>query len=281
MKKIILLLTFVFTLLSAHAGIGVCDSAPDENGHFNSPYIKSGSITWDDATKTLTLDNAVVEYTSDTPYDYVYPILITEDATIIIHGECKLITTGYVALGFEGSDSKNVTIQGDGSLYISSIMRGIFLRCTHLTIKDITLQNENSIMNNGDGVLCALTFDNVQANIKGQVERIGEGITFRNCSITYPEDAYIAQSDNSYYIACGDDERPDYIVISRDGNIPGGILGDLDNNGMVDVEDVNAAINIILKLNTMADYPGNGDIDGNGMIDVEDVNAMINIILKL
>ena len=47
------------------------------------------------------------------------------------------------------------------------------------------------------------------------------------------------------------------------------------------VEDVNAAINIILKLNTMADYPGNGDMDANGIIDVEDVNAIINIILKL
>ena len=60
-----------------------------------------------------------------------------------------------------------------------------------------------------------------------------------------------------------------------------GVTGDLDGSGLVDVEDVNAAINIILKLKTMADYPGNGDMDGNGMIDVEDVNAMINIILHL
>ena len=58
-------------------------------------------------------------------------------------------------------------------------------------------------------------------------------------------------------------------------------LGDLDKNGIIDVEDVNAAINIILKLKTVADYPGNGDMDGNGFIDVEDVNAIINIILKL
>lgn len=281
MKKIILLLTFVFTLLSAHATVTVCDSDPDENGHFNSPYIKSGSITWNDATKTLTLNNAVVEYTSDSPYDYIYPVRATEDVTIIIQGECKLTTTGYVALCFEGTNSKNVTIQGDGRLYISSILRGIFLICTRLTIKDITLQNENSIMNNGDGVLCALTFDNVQANIKDFVGRIGEGITFKNCSITYPEDAYIAHNEYGYYIACGNDERADNIVISRDDNNHGGLSGDLDGNGMVDVEDVNAAINIILKFSTVADYPGNGDIDGNNMIDVEDVNAMINIILKL
>ncbi|MBO7609117.1 MAG: hypothetical protein J6S96_02795, partial [Muribaculaceae bacterium] len=60
-----------------------------------------------------------------------------------------------------------------------------------------------------------------------------------------------------------------------------GLMGDLDNSGIVDVEDVNAAINIILKIKNMSDYPGNGDMDGNGYIDVEDVNAIINIILKL
>ena len=57
--------------------------------------------------------------------------------------------------------------------------------------------------------------------------------------------------------------------------------GDIDGSGIVDVEDVNAAINIILKLKSVSDYPGKGDIDGNGIIDVEDVNAIINIILKL
>ncbi|MBO7609450.1 MAG: dockerin type I repeat-containing protein [Muribaculaceae bacterium] len=60
-----------------------------------------------------------------------------------------------------------------------------------------------------------------------------------------------------------------------------GLLGDFDNSGIIDVEDVNAAINIILKIKSMSDYPGNGDMDGNGYIDVEDVNAIINIILKL
>ena len=72
--------------------------------------------------------------------------------------------------------------------------------------------------------------------------------------------------------------------VEPNGSGPGpqpGILGDIDGSGIVDVEDVNAAINIILKLKTMADYPGNGDMDGNGMVDVEDVNAIINIILKL
>ena len=57
--------------------------------------------------------------------------------------------------------------------------------------------------------------------------------------------------------------------------------GDMDGSGIIDVEDVNAMINIILKFKTISDYPGNGDMDGNSIIDVEDVNALINIILKL
>ncbi|MBO7610225.1 MAG: phosphodiester glycosidase family protein [Muribaculaceae bacterium] len=70
-------------------------------------------------------------------------------------------------------------------------------------------------------------------------------------------------------------------VYSRVPDEPAGIKGDLDGSGIIDVEDVNAMINIILKLKTISEYPGNGDMDNNGFIDVEDVNAVINIILKL
>lgn len=65
------------------------------------------------------------------------------------------------------------------------------------------------------------------------------------------------------------------------GGAPVGVRGDIDGNGLVDVEDVNAAINIVLKLNNSSDYPGSADLDNNGIVDVEDVNAIINIILKL
>ena len=58
------------------------------------------------------------------------------------------------------------------------------------------------------------------------------------------------------------------------------VMGDVTGDEIVDVEDVNAAINIILKVKTSADYPGNSDINFDGVIDVEDVNAIINIILK-
>ncbi len=63
----------------------------------------------------------------------------------------------------------------------------------------------------------------------------------------------------------------------------GGKLGDVDGNNMVDVDDVNAAINLILNYNAYKNqykYPQNADMDGNNMVDVDDVNLIINIILE-
>ena len=57
--------------------------------------------------------------------------------------------------------------------------------------------------------------------------------------------------------------------------------GDVDGDSKVDVSDVNAVINIILKTKLATDYPGNADIDNDGKVDVSDVNAIINLILKL
>lgn len=65
MKKLFLLCLSLIATLGAVAEITVCDVSPDTNGHFNCPYIKSGSIIWDQDNRTLTLNNAVVEYKRD------------------------------------------------------------------------------------------------------------------------------------------------------------------------------------------------------------------------
>ncbi len=58
------------------------------------------------------------------------------------------------------------------------------------------------------------------------------------------------------------------------------LYGDVDGSAMVDVDDVNAMINLILNYDQYKDqYPGSADLDGNGLVDVDDVNALINIIL--
>ena len=273
MKKIILLLTCLLAVLSAGADISVCNVAPDANGHFNSPYIKSGSITWDNTSKTLTLDNAVVEYYTDNKYDFVYPLTVTEDATIVVHGECKLLTNGFSAIDTHSYSMKYITITGDGSLSTSSTWIDIYLYCARLTIKDIYLETVNGIAENGNGVNVALTFDNVRAYIKGRIERIGEGITFKNCSITYPADAYIAEYVGyGYAIYYGNGDIPDHIIISRDGENPGDVNGD----GEVNIADVNTLIDMILSGN----HSAKGDVNEDNEVNIADVNALIDMILN-
>ena len=57
------------------------------------------------------------------------------------------------------------------------------------------------------------------------------------------------------------------------------LTGDVDGSGIVDVDDVNALINIILGFKLTSDFVGVADLDGSGIVDVDDVNAIINIIL--
>ena len=263
-------LTALLVAMGASAQVSVCGVWPDENGHFDCPYIKGGTVTWDDASHTLTLNKAVVEYSSDNLYDGVNLIRVTEDVTIVVQGECKLITTGFVALAFDSYNVKNITLKGNGQLYTSSMWLDIFLVCTRLTIQDITLSVKNGIGNNAEGTCVALTFDKVQATINGGVYRIGEGITFKGCAITYPKDAYVENTGYGYGIYCGDYGSPDQIIISRNRK------GDVNGDGEVTVADVNAVINVILGYGSNM----NADVNNDGEVTVADVNVIIDIILN-
>ncbi len=56
--------------------------------------------------------------------------------------------------------------------------------------------------------------------------------------------------------------------------------GDINNDGIIDVDDVNAIINIIMHYNTQGnDFIYNSDLTGDSLIDIDDVNQVIKIIL--
>lgn len=115
-----------------------------------------------------------------------------------------------------------------------------------------------------------------EGNFEVTEELLGQPISLEEDGVNYDNAIKIAAGD---YTLTVDREAKTLVIEKKQGQ--GGILGDIDGSGIVDVEDVNAAINIILKLNTPADYPGSADLDNNGIVDVEDVNVLINIILKL
>lgn len=56
--------------------------------------------------------------------------------------------------------------------------------------------------------------------------------------------------------------------------------GDLNEDGNVDVDDMNILINIILNIDDADNYEGRADLTGDNDVDIDDVNAIINIILS-
>lgn len=58
-----------------------------------------------------------------------------------------------------------------------------------------------------------------------------------------------------------------------------GTKGDVNGDGIIDVEDVNILINIVLGNDVAARYEGRADVNGDGAVDVTDVNSLINTIL--
>ena len=120
-----------------------------------------------------------------------------------------------------------------------------------LELENGTIEHEGQTYFNGDVTMTVTA------------AALPEGVTSRNVDLlfTYPGGAK-------------------YILHVVQGEESHGIVGDVDGSGIVDIDDVNAIINLILYYDNYKDkYPGVADVDGSGIIDVDDVNAVINIIL--
>ncbi|MBR1474712.1 MAG: Omp28-related outer membrane protein [Muribaculaceae bacterium] len=86
--------------------------------------------------------------------------------------------------------------------------------------------------------------------------------------------ALVSEYDSTNPVACGV-ANTNLLRAASFSDITETVPGDIDGNGSVGVEDVNAVINVMLGKaeNAIA------DVDGNGSVGVEDVNAVINIML--
>ena len=66
-------------------------------------------------------------------------------------------------------------------------------------------------------------------------------------------------------------------MVALNNFIKTAVLGDLNDDGAVDVDDLNIMLNMMLDNIDKADA---ADITGDGNIDIDDVNALINIMLQ-
>lgn len=70
------------------------------------------------------------------------------------------------------------------------------------------------------------------------------------------------------------DEADIRAIVTVNTNIK---CGDVTGDGVIDIADVNAIVNLILE--TGQTYMGSGDVDRDGVVDIADLNAEINLIL--
>ena len=59
-----------------------------------------------------------------------------------------------------------------------------------------------------------------------------------------------------------------------------GLKGDVNNDGKVDVADINCIIDVILENVDASQFEGRADVNGDGKVDVADINEVIDIILQ-
>lgn len=174
----------------------------------NAADIKSGSITWDASTRTLTFNNVTMEFTAKY---HSFQIWGDEDTMIKLVGDNSIVSADYVAIYDYISSNKTLTIMSDdgkGTLYCKG-WSGIYVNYTesYLVIKNCTV-NTVGISGggiNGDGwngtSFYGLTIDKANVTAEGTDGGRNYGsisyvlsLTLNDCFIASPTGAHFSTS---------------------------------------------------------------------------------------
>ena len=284
MKKILLLLVTitacVMTLAAEEYDLWINEvQVTSENANtLNTISGVTGTVKYNPSTKVLTLNKATLNYSLSNGTCIRSKI---NGLTIVLIGSNSL--TAQTGIKARAIDVVNTTIEGPGSLSAEGKLAGIqIIGGSNLTINNVP----NLSVSGSKYGIYATSPSNSQLVIKSIITTVharGSSGAIRNYdNFDLRDGLQIIEPIGGYFNNANLYDASGNFATQATISLPSGrLLGDLDGNNMIDVEDVNAAINIILKLATVSDYPGNGDMDDNGMIDVEDVNKLINIILKI
>lgn len=162
-----------------------------------------GSVSYDDATKTLTLKDAYV------------PGLKTnmENINIYVKGECRIKTNGTTGIN-RGVESGNTTIYGDGyeksSLEIELPWKSNNAICTcgdNLTIKNVYIKSPGKIFGQGSWYEYKnkFTIDNAAVELGGGIFGFGS-MTSKGAKIQNPVNGYYNTETHSLCDADGESE---------------------------------------------------------------------------
>ena len=212
MKKILLLCALCASTLMANAAFtlaGYYVDGSEDVADLSAGIITvgkatvTGAISYEAATKTLTLNNAHVMYTTSGSMFLIYP---HTELTIKLIGDNELISNNeeeYInGLEMRGS-GEQVTITGGGSLTIESYKwYPVCLGAGVLTVSNATVDFHSTTNNYGIGYNSGTGGQLVIENANVTTPNISSlsAITLSNCEIIQPAGAEVVNNDESWSI---------------------------------------------------------------------------------
>ena len=199
-------------------GINICDkplTSEDDFSDIKLDQITSGKVSYDPKTRTLTLEEAVIQMTG--PLENAIDFDETsEPYTLVLKGANNEISSGRSAALSSGSP---LTIKGEGAaVFTGEENCGIYIyNRSKLTIADgctVTSNGKWAVSGNSYNLQEALLIDNATLKAKSTSNDGGgvigfKEITLKDCEILKPTGAKIAKLT--------DDEGLTYMGIALDG----------------------------------------------------------------
>lgn len=176
-------------------------------------WLKSGNVSWNAATKTLTLDNAKIE-NSATPY---YTLLVSGlDITIKLIGSSDINATSMEAVRLMNSKT---TITGGGTLKVNAGWNSVYLhRDATLTIDGCTVDIDGKLQGWGSGdekdKKNHLVVKN--ATLKATSVNRLSSIILTSCKIQSPDGGKIGEDEFGKFVGTADGSEARNVVIVPD-----------------------------------------------------------------
>lgn len=102
-----------------------------------------------------------------------------------------------------------------------------------------------------------------------------------NNRFTFHEQEVEVQPFRGWLGVIGDIEHTPLVIGDEAPEDPVYVIGDVNDDGELDITDVMLAISIVLESNSFALYPSRADLNQNGSVDVTDVMLMVERILTV
>ena len=238
----------------------------------------TGTWRYNDEAEMLLLQNATINGGNYTGIETTGNIVINVvgDNTVTSNASVGMTLRGNVTriTGFDGSGDHNLTVTGNA--------RGIYVRGNYLNLDGgLNLSAESRIYGILGNNSTAMTVggENTVVRTKGGAGNAMRGVATLtlNDGLEITEPVGTTFEPNICFVNNGSEVVNEWVTISYQPNT--GIRGDVNGDGVVDVDDMNAVINIMLNKAHAEDFTGNPDVDESGVVDIDDMNIIINIML--